>query len=189
MPYDMIIAGVGGHGVIFMSKTIAEAAGMEGKEVQMVSHKGHSKREGPVDVHIRVGKSYSPLINPGEAELVVGLEPLEALRHAHFAKDGATFVVEKTRVIPVSCSLGESEYPRDIEDRIRDVAGKACFIGAFDESKKIGSRNFNVIMLGAASAVDGFPISRDNLRKALSKKGAELAEAFDRGIDLMVKSK
>jgi|GEM_PF-5947077 len=179
MAYEIVIAGVGGQGVVFMSKILAKAS--EG-EVKLIANKGHAKREGSVTVHLKIGRAYSPIINPGDADMVVGLEPLEVLRNAHLAKENAYFLVEKKKVIPVSCSLGETEYPQDVEEKIKRFSDKVYFVRAFDEDYP---RNFNIVMLGVMASVPGFPVPADRIRAELEKAGRGLGRHFDKGIEIM----
>ncbi|OGZ78984.1 MAG: hypothetical protein A2528_01210 [Candidatus Staskawiczbacteria bacterium RIFOXYD2_FULL_37_9] len=94
--FNIIIAGVGGQGLITLVKIITEAAFIEGCDVKSSELHGLSQRGGSVIVHIRFGKKiYSPLVKTGGADLIIGLEELEGLRAHVFAGPQTKFLVNK----------------------------------------------------------------------------------------------
>jgi len=92
-PFNIIITGVGGQGVITLTQIIAEAALIEGKDVKTSELHGLSQKGGSVQTHIRFGKKvYSPLIAEGKADLILSLEIIEGLRKINYANSKTNFL-------------------------------------------------------------------------------------------------
>ncbi|MDP2909679.1 MAG: indolepyruvate oxidoreductase subunit beta [bacterium] len=92
--FNIVIAGVGGQGVITLAQLIAEAAFAEGKDVKTSETHGLSQRGGSIESHIRFGeKVYSPLTAQGEADLILSLEILETLRKLKYASKETVFLI------------------------------------------------------------------------------------------------
>jgi len=105
--FNIIISGVGGQGIITLLKILTNAALADGYDIKSSELHGLSQREGSVKTHIKIGsKISSPLIIPGETDLVIGLETQEALRTKVFAGPKTIFVVNK-HFIPIRGSEAE----------------------------------------------------------------------------------
>ena len=118
--FNILISGVGGQGVLLTSKIIAEAALLSGLDVKQSEVHGMAQRGGSVLSQVRFGeKVFSPIVSEGEADLLIGFEPLETARYLHFLRnDGA--VIYNTRAIgTIGVSIAAETYPSDINDTIR----------------------------------------------------------------------
>src|SRR4030065_429920 len=102
--YSLLFAGVGGQGVLLAAELTALAAVSEGHDVKQTEVHGVSQRGGSVETHLRFGpKVWSPVVTPGQTDMVVGLETLEALRFAHFAhRESGVILVNQHEIIPGS---------------------------------------------------------------------------------------
>jgi indolepyruvate ferredoxin oxidoreductase beta subunit len=122
---------------------------------------GMAQRGGSVTSHVRFGaKIFSPIIDPGGADLVVAFEALEALRYAHFTAPGGHLLYDRHRIDPAPVLLGLFERPPEeqVEARLRERVPDCAGIQAFDAARQLGNaRVQNVIMLGAASTLLEFP--------------------------------
>ena len=100
--YNILLVGVGGQGVLTIFKILGNAAQLQGLQVNGAETHGMSQRGGSVYVHLRIndGPVFSPLIMEGEADLLVSLEPIEALRFAHYVKKNGTIVTSTNPVDP-----------------------------------------------------------------------------------------
>ena len=149
---NVLAVGVGGQGIILLSNVLSEAAFLAGHDVKKSEIHGMSQRGGSVTSHVRWGKKvYSPVIMDGDADFIVALEELEALRYAHSLKPGGRFLVNDFQVLPASVVSGKAEYPKDIDGRLRDY-GQVERIAAQDIAKKTGEmRASNLVLLGALS--------------------------------------
>jgi len=167
--FNMIIVGTGGQGLITLLQILAEAALIEGYDVKTSELHGLSQRGGSVEVHIRFGKEiYSPLIFPGKANLILGLEMQEALRAYSFANSGTTFLLNKEITpIPMAKSLPEKEILKNLNKINKNIilvpAGKIC-------KEKLGTEVVAGIYLISLAAFLGlFLIKPASILKAIGK--------------------
>ena len=108
---DMVIVGVGGQGVIMISEVIGRAGVLAGKPVRGAETHGMAQRGGSVINHTRIGCRFSPMVAPGSADLLVALEPAEALRYSHFLSPEGVALVNIQPVLPVTVTTGAARYP------------------------------------------------------------------------------
>ncbi|MDR0671924.1 MAG: indolepyruvate oxidoreductase subunit beta [Oscillospiraceae bacterium] len=155
---NLLIAGVGGQGSLLASRILGAACLSVGMDVKVSEVHGMSQRGGSVITYVRAGdKVASPLIPEGEADLLIALEQLEALRWmGHVRPDGA--VVMSTQIIlPMPVITGQAAYPEGIADAVRVRGLQAYVVRAHDLAVGLGSaRVSNVVLLGAASQLVGF---------------------------------
>lgn len=164
MQTNIIIAGVGGQGILTIASIIDLAAMQEGLYVKQAEVHGMSQRGGAVESHLRISDSeiYSDLIPKGKANLILAIEPMEALRYLPFlAPDG--IIVTATEPFKNS-----SDYPDEHAIRSEIVkTGKHRLIDAEALAREAGSlKAFNTVMLGAAS--DYIGINQAALEKAIA---------------------
>jgi indolepyruvate ferredoxin oxidoreductase beta subunit len=158
MKMDVIIAGVGGQGNIFASIVISQYAMNKKLNVLGAETIGAAQRGGSVVSHIRMaeGAIYSPLISRGQADLLIGMEYVEMLRHLRLLNPKGAYLVNAMKIPTVQNNMGLDEYPET--DEILKAAKKYCsnghVIDASNLAKKLGNVQMtNVVMLGALSKV------------------------------------
>jgi len=158
MKMDVVIAGVGGQGNIFASIVISQYAMNKKLNVLGAETIGAAQRGGSVVSHIRMaeGEIYSPLISRGQADLLIGMEYVELLRHLRLLNPKGAYLVNAIKIPTVQTNMGLDEYPDP--DEILKAAKKYCpnghVIEASNLAKKLGNVQMtNVIMLGALSKV------------------------------------
>jgi indolepyruvate ferredoxin oxidoreductase beta subunit len=158
MKMDVVIAGVGGQGNIFASIVISQYAMNKKLNVLGAETIGAAQRGGSVVSHIRIaeGEIYSPLISRGQADLLIGMEYVELLRHLRLLNPEGAYLVNAIKIPTVQNNMGLDEYPEP--DAILKAAKKYCpnghVIDASNLAKKLGNVQMtNVIMLGALSKV------------------------------------
>lgn len=166
--FNIIIAGVGGQGLITLNNIIAQAALNDGYDVKTSELHGLSQRVGSVETHMRFGKKvYSPLIVPGKADLVLGLEITEGLRAIKFLNSKTIFVVNNN-YIPFLENISKEE----IEKRLKLSAGKnlrlisASKICESELGKEVIS---SVYLLGFCVFKNFLPIKSESIVKAIEK--------------------
>lgn len=166
---SVILAGVGGQGILLAGAVLARAALLAGHDVKTNEVHGMAQRGGSVVAEIRYGaKVHSPLVEPGTACALGSLEQMEALRYAHFLAPGALAVVARTRLVPTTVSSGAGKYPDDVEDRLRRVFANLKYINASEAAGKAGSAKANnLVVLGALSR--GLDFSEALWEKAISE--------------------
>ncbi len=155
---NIVCAGVGGQGILFASKVISELAFLAGLDVKTNEVHGMAQRGGSVISQVRYGrKIYSPLIQKGTADFLLGMEKLEVLRFADYLKPDGLCIVSDTTIMPPSVSSGIAEYPKDINELIKKTFKKFCIVPAENLSDKTGDRRTsNTILLGALSCYLNF---------------------------------
>ncbi len=196
-PYNVIITGVGGQGNVLASRMLGNILSDRGYFVTIGETFGVSQRGGSVMSHLRISKSsaWSPQIPRGQADIIVALEPIEAIRvMASYGNDRAMVLSNTRPIYPVGVIAGEMEYP-DL-DGIRDALGRltkrVVFIGATDEAMKLGNPILgNVIMLGAVAATGLLPFDRYDFKTVISRSmPADRLEinltAYDRGGEMLL---
>ena len=166
--YDILIVGVGGQGTILTSNVLGEACLIEGKSVRGAETHGMAQRGGSVETHIRINGQHGPLIPAGEADLVIALELIEALRFRHYCAPDGRMVVNRELIVPASVYAKKLEVPSegDILERLSDI--HPCVIDANALARHAGSiLTQNIVMVGAASL--HLPLGADTIREAVRR--------------------
>ncbi|MEM0449501.1 MAG: indolepyruvate ferredoxin oxidoreductase subunit beta [Methanomassiliicoccales archaeon] len=190
MTFNILIVGVGGQGVLLASRVFGEAAMSEGHEVAMSEVHGMAQRGGSVSAVVRFGRgTISPLIPKAGADLILGFEPVETYRALQYANENTMIVTDVQKIIPITVTAGSESYP-EVEKLItamRDAGFSVLPLEATRLAEKAGSKlTVNSVLIGAVSALKGFPLSEESLRSALIASVPEKAkkineQAFDLG--------
>ena len=153
--FNILIGGVGGQGVLLTSKIIAEAALLAGLDVKQSEVHGMAQRGGSVLSQVRFGdKVFSPIVSEGEADLLIGFEPLETARYLHFLRKTGTVIYNTRPIGTIGVSIGKEEYPADIRETIKKNAQKVYAFDATNVAVEVGEkRAVNLVLLGAALRV------------------------------------
>jgi indolepyruvate ferredoxin oxidoreductase beta subunit len=167
-PLNIIICGVGGQGNILASQIVANAGIKQGLKVSIGETYGASQRGGSVMSHIRFARSFhpGPLIPKGEADLIVGFEPLEALRVlVDYGKDETRVIFNPRPNYPISVLSGEARYPEldFIFKELKELAAEAKVLEATELARKAGNHLAqNLVMVGALAGsgwLDDLPLA------------------------------
>jgi indolepyruvate ferredoxin oxidoreductase, beta subunit len=152
---NVLMAGVGGQGIILASEVLAKAAVMAGHEVKKSDVHGMAQRGGSVTSHVRFGEEvFSPLIPDGETDILMASEGLEGVRYLPLLKEGGRVVVNTQRIFPPAVARGEQEYPSDILDKIRGKDQKLIHLDCLEIAKQAGNpKTATVVLLGAMSVL------------------------------------
>ncbi len=166
--YSLMFAGVGGQGSLLIAELTSLAAVGEGYDVKQTEVHGVSQRGGSVETHVRFGaKVHSPVLTPGEADAVIALEKLEALRFAHYldAKNG-TILLNDYELVPGSVANAEKIYPHEAIDYLTAKGLRLSALPASKIARALGDgRMANVVLLGALSTL--LPIPEEAWEKTL----------------------
>lgn len=185
---NILLAGVGGQGLVMTTDMICEAAFRSGYDVKSNDVVGLSQRGGKVWGSVRYGAAvHSPNIGMGEADLLLALEPLEALRWQAYLKPGGVLLTNTSVIYPVFAIGEQAPYPHDYLEQFRkDVTVRA--IDALAIGLDIGSNKIvNVVMLGVlAGYLDiSTQLWHDVIAERVPPKSKAMnAEAFERGMAL-----
>lgn len=153
MATSVVVAGVGGQGVLLAAGVIARAALACGLAAQQTEVRGVAQRGGSVVSHVRFGpEAASPLVPEGSAQAVVGLERLEGLRQAHYARPGGCLVLSRLVLPPVRFPGDERPYPEDAAGLAGELGLRLVELDAEGLARRLGSERLaSVVVLGALS--------------------------------------
>lgn len=159
---EVIICGVGGQGVVLMSELLGTAAvkggiGVKGSEVL-----GMAQRGGSVFSNLRLGDDiYSPLTTEGTCDILLAVEPSEAIRNIQYLSRSSIVILNTTKVLPFTVFLGQSGYPEieAILEKLNSVSEKVIALDASKIAREAGNiQTTNVVMMGALFGTDLLPI-------------------------------
>ncbi len=172
MRKDLILCGVGGQGTVLASRLISSAAMARGLPVHSAETIGMAQRGGSVFSHIRIGEGvYSPMIARGEADLIIGFEPAEAVRMLPFLKPDGRVVVSDRGVVPVTAALSGGDYrPEAMIEYLRDTVPNLTVVEAERALSEVGHpKVLNLILLGAALFDGSLGLSEEDLAGAVER--------------------
>jgi indolepyruvate ferredoxin oxidoreductase beta subunit len=163
---ELVLCGRGGQGIVFLTRQIGQIATSRGLEVVSSETHGMAVRGGSINSHLRIGHFFSPLIRAGHANFLLSLDPSETANNSHYLK-------------PDGVIVENSPMPDSPGVRRVDAAGLAKNLGRVQLE--------NVVLLGFAATLDGFPVSVEDVRTHLSSEAREQVrsmnlKAFEAGI-------
>ena len=192
---NIMIVGVGGQGTLLTSRILGGLAIAGGYDVKLSEVHGMAQRGGSVVTFVRYGdKVAEPIVEQGQADVIIAFERLEALRYAHFLKKDGALIINDWRIDPMPVVIGNAEYPdhiiEDLEKIIETLGEehRVYTVNATEEAKKIGNpRVFNLIVLGVAAQHMDFTKEQwyEVIEKTVPPKTIEInKKAFDVGYHL-----
>jgi indolepyruvate ferredoxin oxidoreductase, beta subunit len=188
---NIVLAGVGGQGILLASEIVARAALAAGFDVKTNEVHGMAQRGGSVIAQIRYGRQvHSPLVELGTAQVLGALERIESLRCAEYLAPDGLAVVSSQMVIPITVSSGEAQYPEDAEQRIRAVFPRLLYFDAAELAAEAGNvKSSNLVVVGALSR--GLTLPRDAwhaaIQQSVKPKFVEVnLRAFEKGSVLTI---
>jgi len=191
--FSVVIAGIGGQGTILMAEILGEAATVEGLKARGSEILGMAVRGGPVSSIIRVGSEvYGPLIPEGKGDILVGLEPAEALRNITYLSTNGTAIINTRPIVPYTVSLGIAKYPpiENVLERLGVNSRNVIALDATKLAKEAGTpAATNMIMLGVLAGTGKLPMGNKTLKKIIKARfSREMAriniKAFDLGFEV-----
>lgn len=186
---DFVIASVGGQGGLLATRVLADVLLRQGHSVKTSEVHGMAQRGGSVMSFVRSdAAAHSPIIDPGAADALLGLELLETARALSFIRPGALVVANTEVVPPVPVIMGQVKMPLDLVERIRRVAGRVVLVPAGEIAARLGTtRVANVVCLGALAACSAIDESswRSAIAAAVPPRTVDLnLTAFAAGFDI-----
>jgi len=163
---NIVLAGVGGQGILLAAEILGTAAVNEGYNVRVSELHGMAQRGGAVVSHVRIGeKAFAPTVLEGTANVIVGFEPMEALRNIRFASQH-TIVLVNTKPFKIS----GVEYPKveELLKQLRSFTRNIISVDAATLAEKAGAViTRNIVMIGALAATGKLPLKIETLKEAL----------------------
>jgi indolepyruvate ferredoxin oxidoreductase beta subunit len=193
-PLNVIVTGVGGQGNVLISQLIGKALVKGGYHVTIGETYGASQRGGAVMSHLRISQQeqYGPLIPQGQADVILGLEPVETMRVlAQFGHPGVIVIANSRPVYTMAVTTGAAEYPgtEEITRTLEELSSTAWVINATEIALEMGASILtNIIMTGALVGSGALPLSAEAfeaaLRESLPSDKLELnLQAARRGLE------
>lgn len=174
---NIMIVGVGGQGTLLTSRILGGITVAAGYDVKLSEVHGMAQRGGSVVTFVRYGEKVAePIVEEGQADVLIAFERLEALRYAHFLKKDGVIVVNDQRIDPITVVTGAAEYPDGIIETL-EKDHKVLKVNAMEEAIKLGnSKVFNIIVLGVAAKHMDFDkeLWLDVIEKTVPPKTIEL---------------
>ena len=151
---NILIVGVGGQGTLLASVLLGNLGLSKGYDVKLSEVHGMAQRGGSVVTHVKIseGTVSSPLIEEGDADVIIAFEELEAYRWLPYLKKGGTIYVNTQKILPMPVIMGKAKYPEDIIMTLEKEAGQVKAIDGLGIAEECGTvKAVNVVLLGAAS--------------------------------------
>ena len=147
---SVLIVGVGGQGTLLASRLLGNALLSKNYDVKVSEVHGMSQRGGSVVTYVKYGDSVSsPIIEQGEADLILSFEALEAARYLPFLKKGGKIIVNTQQIDPMPVVTGSAEYPEDILGKIKELGVAVISADALSLAEAAGSsKAVNVVLMG-----------------------------------------
>ncbi|MEZ0329449.1 MAG: indolepyruvate oxidoreductase subunit beta [Dissulfuribacterales bacterium] len=189
----LLFVGVGGQGTLLASRLLGEACMKNGISVLLSEVHGMAQRGGVVESTVMLGGLKSPLISLGEADVLIGFEPLETLRAISYCNKDSVVITSLSPIVPNMVKLGASQYP-DINSLFNEIKGMVAGFYACDAEElanKIGSpKSVNVLLLGMLMGTGLLPVSmesmEDTIRTQVKPKTVDAnLNAFMAGVNLV----
>lgn len=196
MKLDLIICGVGGQGNLLASVAVANYAMQKGFNVIGSETIGAAQRGGSVVSHLRISDNemYSSTIPAGSADILLGFEPVEAMRHMERLGSSGQYIINIEPVPTVNCNMGLDKYPplEEIIGQLNRVSNRGYRVNASEKARELGDIIMtNIVLLGILCRVSDF-FDRDEFVKVLEEivpaKARDVnLEAFKAGYNMVDK--
>lgn len=185
MTKNIMIVGVGGQGTLLASRILGNIITSEGYDVKLSEVHGMSQRGGSVVTYVKYGeKVYSPIIDKGEADIILAFELLEAYRALPYLKKGGKMIVNGQMIDPMPVIIGAAKYPENIESKLTESVD-ATVIDAKELASKAGNiKAVNVVLIGLLAATTDIPYEKwiETIKETVPSKLLDVnLRAFDMG--------
>ncbi len=188
MTKNIMIVGVGGQGTLLASRILGNTVIGEGYDVKVSEVHGMSQRGGSVVTYVKYGeKVHSPIIDKGEADIILAFEMLEAYRAMPYLRKGGKMIVNTQTINPMPVITGAAEYPSDIDKKIGDKVD-AILVDALSLAKEAGNtKAVNVVLIGVMAKSTDIPYEKwvETIKTTVPEKFLEVnLKAFEMGYNL-----
>jgi indolepyruvate ferredoxin oxidoreductase beta subunit len=186
---NIMIVGVGGQGTLLASRVLGNVALKMSYDVKVSEVHGMSQRGGSVVTYVKLGrKVYSPLVEKGEADVILAFEQLEALRWSEYLCRGGKIIVNEQKIDPMPVIMGKVKYPEHIINRIEENKIDIVTVDALETAKQCGNlKVVNVVLLGIMAKFTAIKkdIWLDAIRETVPQKLLDVnLKAFEAGYGL-----
>lgn len=188
MNKKIMIVGVGGQGTLLASRILGNTVINEGYDVKVSEVHGMSQRGGSVCTYVKYGeKVYSPIIDRGEADIILAFEMLEAYRAMPYLKTGGKMIVNTQEIDPMPVITGAMEYPENIENKLSEKID-VKFVDALSLAEEAGNfKAVNVVLIGVMAKSTEIPYEKwvETIKSTVPAKFLDVnLKAFELGYNL-----
>jgi len=196
--FNIVLAGVGGQGTLLAAEILGVAAVKEGLNVRVSELHGMAQRGGAVVSNVRIGeKVLAPTVLEGQADVLLGFEPLETLRNLRFVSEKTLVIMSDERIPPTELAAKMVKYPsmEEIVEKIHRFTKNVIIVGSAKLAKEAGNiLTQNIVLIGALAATERMPVKTKSVTEALrelvpSKHLDVNLEAFKLGYECVKKGK
>lgn len=185
MTRNIMIVGVGGQGTLLTSRILGNTVVNQGHDVKVSEVHGMSQRGGSVTTYVKYGKKvYSPVIDRGEADLIIAFELLEAYRALPYLREGGKMIVNTQEINPMPVIIGAMDYPTDILDKLSAKINVVA-VDALPLALEAGNgKATNVVLIGVLAKSTEIPYEQwiHAIKETVPEKFLEVnLKAFDLG--------
>ena len=188
MTKKIMIVGVGGQGTLLASRILGNTVINEGYDVKVSEVHGMSQRGGSVVTYVKYGDEvYSPIIDKGEADIILAFEMLEAYRAMPFLKKGGKLIVNTQEIDPMPVITGAMEYPENIAEKLQEKLD-VTLVDALSLAEKAGNfKAVNVVLIGVMAKSTDIAYEKwiETIKTTVPPKFLDInLEAFNLGYNL-----
>ena len=185
---NIMIVGVGGQGTLLASRILGNVAINEGYDVKVSEVHGMSQRGGSVVTYVKYGdKVHSPIMDRGEADIILAFELLEAYRAMPYLKPDGKMIVNSQKMDPMPVITGMAEYPENIEEKLKNSVD-TTIVDALSTAKEAGNiKAVNVVLIGVLAKSTNIPYEKwiETIKTTVPPKFLEVnLKAFEMGYNL-----
>ena len=184
-----MIVGVGGQGTLLASRILGNTVISKGYDVKVSEVHGMSQRGGSVVTYVKYGdKVFSPIIDEGEADIILAFELLEAYRALPYLKKGGKMIVNGQMIDPMPVIIGAAKYPENIEDKLKNAADTTVIDAAAMARQAGNIKAVNVVLIGLLAKSTDIPYERwiETLKNTVPAKLLDVnLKAFDMGYNAL----
>jgi indolepyruvate ferredoxin oxidoreductase beta subunit len=171
--FNIVLAGVGGQGILLAAEVLGTAAVKDGLNVRVGEIHGMAQRGGAVMCTVRIGGNVlSPLVLDGQADILLGFEPIETLRNVKYASEKTLIIMGDEKIPPPELNLKGESHPKmeEILEKLKRFSKRIVIVEALRLAKEAGSPLMqNAVLLGALAAVGKLPAKKESLIEALEE--------------------
>lgn len=187
---SIMIVGVGGQGTLLASRILGNMLMNEGYDVKVSEVHGMSQRGGSVVTYVKFGeKVESPIIDKGEADIILAFEELEAYRYISYLKKGGKIICNSQNIDPMPVIIGAKKYPDDIVNKIKEKSIDITTVSADNLAMQAGNiKTVNVALIGVLSKKTDFSeeVWKNAIKNTVPEKVVDVnLKAFDLGRSIL----
>jgi len=185
MTKNIMIVGVGGQGTLLASRILGNTVTGEGYDVKLSEVHGMSQRGGSVVTYVKYGeKVYSPIVDKGEADIILAFEMLEAARALPFLKKGGIMIANTQEIDPMPVITGAAKYPENIEGSLKEKVNLISLDAGKLALQAGNIKAVNVVLIGVMAKSTDIPYEKwvETIKSTVPEKFLDVnLKAFDLG--------